>query len=82
MQQQDTKANFIILGIIAILAIAAMFYFMRPSDEPSTRLGKAAEEVSEGLEDAGRELKPHRSTGEKIGDAVEDAGEAIQDDSE
>lgn len=81
-QTDSNKYSYVILALIAVVALAALFYLTRPSDEPSTRLGKAVDEVSEGLEDAGRELKPERTTGEKIGDAVEDAGEAIQDSSE
>lgn len=75
----NSKAAYLTLGFIAIVAIVAIVVLLQPKDEPDTALGRAAEEVGEGLEDAGRELDPNRTPGEKFGDAVEDVGEDIQD---
>ncbi len=73
----------ILVIVIAVLVIVTLAYFDR-QNEPSTRVGKAAEEVGEGLEDAARKLKPEseRTVGERIGDRVEKLGENIKESSE
>lgn len=73
--KKDTT-GYVIVAIIAIVAIIGIFLYTQRG-EP-TRLGEAVDDVSQGLEDAGRDLDPHRTTGEKIGEAVEDIGEDIQ----
>lgn len=78
---KENKTSYIILVIVAIVAVVGMFTLMQPKDE-STQMGRAVDEIADGFEDAGRELDPNRTPGEKFGDAVEDMGESIQDASE
>jgi len=77
----NDRNSYLGMAIIAIIAAIVIFALLQqPKEpEPTTSLGRAVEEISDGVEDAGRELDPDRTTGEKIGDAVEDAGEDIQD---
>lgn len=79
MTTNNAKGGYFVLALIAIVALAGLVALMQPKDDPSTRLGKAVEEVGEGLEDAGRELDPNRSAGEKVGDAIEDLGDSVED---
>lgn len=73
----NTKAKlllsaFLLMGVVALLSGCQ-------DDSP---VEEAAEEISEGVEDASEELDPDRTMGEKVGDAIEDAGEEIQDAAE
>lgn len=63
----------IIIGVALVLALQ--------EDKPDTRLGRAAEEIGEGIDNAAREMKPEseKTVGEKIGGAVRDVGERIED---
>ena len=78
----DNRNTYLGFAVIAAIIAVIIFVLMQPREDSSTKLGRAADEISEGIEDAGRELDPNRTTGEKIGDAVEDLGEDIQDASE
>lgn len=91
MNTQPTNANHAgtTIGIIVVvlLAVLAGAYFLDANRGTDTKLGRATEEfvdnaehgrVAEGLEEASEEMR-ERSTGEKIGDAIEDAGRDIQD---
>ena len=72
----------IIIGIVAVVAIIAIVLLLQhPRDDSlGARLDNAMEKVSEGVKDAGKELKPEsqKTFGEKVGDAVEDAGKNIK----
>jgi hypothetical protein len=73
------NAKYII--IIAIIIAALAFFVANQKKEPaplSERVENAAEKISDGVTEAGRELDGDRTVGEKIGDAVEDAGTAIE----
>jgi hypothetical protein len=69
----------IFLAVVAIVVIAAVIYLMQPQDTPLQRAGN---EISEGVEDAGRALDPNPTVGERVGGAIEDTGENIQDATE
>lgn len=75
----SSNSNYMMLTAVAIIAIVALFFVVQSQNEPRTPLGKAAEEMADGVEDAADELKPNKPVGEKIGDAVEDAGDNIKD---
>ncbi len=77
--RSNAKLGYILMGIVAVVVVIAL---VNMNNEPSTQLGRATEELSEGVEDAGRELDPNRSAGERVGDAIEDMGENIQDATE
>jgi F0F1-type ATP synthase membrane subunit a len=74
--------NTAILAVIAIAVVVAVALLMQQPKDDSLggRLNSAMEKVSEGVKDAGKELKPEsqKSFGEKVGDAVEDAGKGIK----
>ncbi|MGE3769794.1 MAG: hypothetical protein AB7G06_02455 [Bdellovibrionales bacterium] len=71
----------IALVILAIIVLfGAIYLFGNRDREPDTALGRAAEEFSEGVDDAARELSGRpKSTGEQIGEAVEDVGREIKE---
>lgn len=77
----NDRNSYLGMAIIAIIAGIVIFALLQQpkEQESTTAVGRAVDEISDGVEDAGRELDPNRTTGEKIGDAVEDAGEEIQD---
>lgn len=73
------------IGYIALFVIGALLLVVitdSMKSEPETRLGAAVEEIGDGVKNAGRELDANRSTGDKIGDAVEDLGNDIREGSE
>ena len=72
--------GYLVLGIVAIVVIVALALLLRPVPRETTSLGRAADEISEGVRDAADELNPReKTTGEKIGGAVEDLGDDIKD---
>lgn len=75
----NSKTGYVVLGVIAVVAVAAVIFMANPRGDLGSRLDSATEEVGDGIEDAGRELDPNRTPGERIGDAVEDVGEGIED---
>jgi len=78
MTNNDSRNNYYMLAVIAVVMIIGLVVLLQPED-PQTNFSDAVEEVGEGFEDAGRELDPNRTTGEKVGDAIEDMGEDIED---
>ena len=64
---------------LSAVALLASSLFLVTACDDDTPLENAAQDVSRGLEDAVEELDTNRSIGEKVGDAVEDTGEKIQD---
>lgn len=74
------QKSMVTLAIVAIVAVVAMTVLLQPKEPTSgEKIGNAIDELADGVKDAGRELKPHRSPTEKIGDAIEDAGRSIED---
>ena len=66
--------------IIIIIAIAAYGLLTMPDRRTTTeRVGDAIHALPQGVDKAGRELE-HRTPGERIGDAVKDAGDDIKRD--
>lgn len=64
---------FVLLSVFALTFVTAC-----KEPTPAEKVENAADEFTDGVEDAYDELRG-RSTGEKIGDAIEDAGEEIQE---
>lgn len=79
MPQNNNNSSYVILAIVAIIAVVALVFFLQPRDEPSTQLGRAVEEMAEGIDDAANEFGRDKTAGEKLGDAVEDLGDDIGD---
>ena len=78
----NSQRNNIIVGVIAVVAaLAAIVLLQQPKDDSlGSRLDNAREKVSEGVKDAGKELKPEsqKTLGEKVGDSIEDAGKNLK----
>lgn len=72
-----------LMNLLFVLAAAAMLTLVSACKEetPADRVENAADEVADGVEDAGEELQD-RSATEKMGDAVEDTGEEIKENAE
>lgn len=70
--------------MLAIIAVVLLALFVGAQmvnsnrQDDSSRLSRAADELSDGVENASEELRD-RSAGEKVGDAIEDTGDAIKD---
>jgi uncharacterized protein YpmS len=79
MSNNNNNTHFVMLAIIALFVVVALIFLMQPRDEPSTQLGRAVDEMTDGMEDAADELDPNRTTGERIDETLEDAGESIKD---
>lgn len=77
----NQKFALVFLGALALLAVFVLAV-PRSEDDNSlaARVQRATGKVSEGISDAGKELKPEsqKSFEEKVGDAVEDAGKNIK----
>lgn len=80
MNQRNQNLIYIILVVLAIGVTVALVN--QSNNEPETRLGRAVDEIGDGVKDAGRELDPNRTPGEKFGDAIDDLGDDIQDATE
>jgi hypothetical protein len=79
MARSNTN-NFFVIAVIAVIAIVALVLFMQPRNETvGNRVGNAAQEVGEGIDDAADELTPNRTLRDRMGDGVEDVGESIKD---
>ena len=78
-----TRNNYLSYGIlfVAVIVIAVtVVAYMKPQDNSlGARVDRAAEDVSDGVKDAARELDPNRTPAEKVGDALEDAGDNLKD---
>jgi hypothetical protein len=78
----NNQKYFAVFGVLIALLLA--YAFLVPHDKEGDSLGaridRAAEQVSEGVADAGKELKPEsqKTFGEKVGGAIEDAGKEIK----
>ena len=78
MANSNSK-TFVILALIVLVAIIAWAALSGP-DKRSTgdRVSDAVEQLPNGVDNAAGELKD-RTPGQKVGDAVEDAGEKIKE---
>lgn len=79
LTKEDVK-HIVVASLIvgAIFSLTACF----EEDTPAQKVENATEDVSQGAEEAVEELDPNRSTGEKIGDAVEETGADIEEAAE
>lgn len=75
----------IILVVVAVIAGAVYFLGTGKVDVADsgqdTKIERASDELVDGVENAS-EATQDRSTGERVGDAIEDTGDAIQDAAE
>ncbi len=78
MATPDTPKLSSLLGAILIVAVLALLFFLVIPAKDSERLHTAAQDVGDGVRDAGRDLNPHPDTGDRVGRAVEDAGKSIR----
>jgi len=65
-------------SLVAVTALVSSLFLVAACDDDSA-IVDAAQELSDGAEDAAEKLDPNRTLGEKVGDTIEDAGEKIQD---
>lgn len=83
----DNATNSLIkstLVIVILLVIAVIAYSVLTAPDArngAERLGDAISELPNGVDKAARELED-RTPGEKLGDAVKDAGESIKENTD
>ncbi|WP_025897032.1 hypothetical protein [Sneathiella glossodoripedis] len=65
-------------GVTTLIAVILSAFMLTACDDDPVIVDKA-QEISDKVDDAVDSLDPNRTVGEKIGDAVEDTGEKIQD---
>lgn len=74
------KSNYTTILLVVVVVLGLLLVLNWNSDKPFwKRVDNATEELGDGIKDAGRELEPNRTPGEKIGDAVKDLGDDIKD---
>jgi hypothetical protein len=78
MNNAKNSNGLIILAIVAVVAILAYSFLNMPDRRNGMeKLGDAIHELPKGPDKAARELED-RTPGEKLGDAVKDAGNDIK----
>ena len=78
MNNAKTSNGIMVLAIVAIAAILAYGVLTMPDRRNGAeRLGDAIHELPKGPDKAARQLE-NRTPGEKLGDAVKDAGDDIK----
>ncbi|MBN8531766.1 MAG: hypothetical protein J0L97_07915 [Alphaproteobacteria bacterium] len=77
---QKTSTKPILVIIVAVVVAIALYAILTMPDQRTgaQKLGDAIGELPNGVDKAARQLED-RTPGEKIGDAVKDAGDAIKD---
>ncbi len=78
MPTNPNNKNYIPLAILAIVALIALVFLMQKPATTQGSVSEIVENAGDSLKKTGRDMDPNRTTGEKIGDAVEDAGDDIQ----
>lgn len=85
MAQNTSKSNMtvMVIAILALLAIIAYAVMQTPDNRTAgEKISDAAHELSEGnVQDAGRALQ-NRTPMQKMGDAIENAGDKIDRETE
>lgn len=83
MQKQETTVKSLFIKPLLVASTIGLLALTACGDEPTAeeKVENAAEEMSQGVENAAEELQD-RSAGEEVGDAVEDTGQAIEDAAE
>ena len=66
-------------SLATVFVICLSTFGLTACDDNDSPLTNAAQELSEGMEDAVEALDNDKTVGEKVGETVEDAGEKIQD---
>ncbi len=75
----DTKSNMTIIYIILAVIIAVLIIAQVQKENDKSRFERAADDISEGFNDAADELKD-KGPLERTGDAVEDAVDNVTKD--
>lgn len=76
---QNPSLTRLLIVILAIVAVGAGVLYFNRTPTPGERLDRAADELADGMKNAGRALDPNPTPAERIGNAVEDAGDAVRD---
>ena len=74
------KNNVLVVVLVLIIAVFGIGYYINYQEEhktPGERIGKAVEELGDGIKDSSREMQD-RSVGEKMEDAIDDAKEEMK----
>lgn len=81
MQSGNTRSRmgYLWTALLAVLVVLMIAILLKPEREPSTRVGRAVEDLRDGINDARRDLKSDQTLGERIGNGIEDAGRSIKD---
>jgi hypothetical protein len=78
----NTQKYFAVFGVLIALLLAYAFLVphQKEGDGLGARIDRAAEKIQEGVHDAAKEMKPEnqKTFGEKVGDAIEDAGKSVK----
>lgn len=77
---ESSKNKTVAIVVFCIVAAGVLYAVLTMPDQRSTgqRIGDAIDELPKGVDNAARELE-RRTPGEKLGDAVKDAGEEIKE---
>jgi hypothetical protein len=80
MDSQFTGRNMFILLLVLVLLGLAYSVMMAPDQRSTTqKVGDAIHELPNGVDKAANELKDDRTPGQKLGDAVRNAGDKIKE---
>jgi hypothetical protein len=73
------QGKFLLMAGLAVIAAAAGYYALTAPDtrDAEEKLGDAVDELSNGADNAARQLKD-RTPAEKLGDAAKDAGDGLK----
>ena len=82
MQNRSPVQIVIIMAIVAVLAFLAYSFLTMPDHRSTTdRVGDAVHALPNGVDAAGKQLES-RTPGQKIGDAVEDTGKSVKENTD
>jgi hypothetical protein len=80
VRNNNTIVYILALVAVTVIALAAIMYYS-DARRPATvgeRIEAAADEMAEGVDNATERMQD-RTPAEKVGDAIEDAGDRVQD---
>lgn len=79
MATPGNNSNYLPLAIIAIVALIALVYFTQQPRENKSPIAAAVEDIGDGISDAGRDMNPNPTPGERIEDAVKDVRDSVDE---
>lgn len=80
---QPTSRNLVIAAIVVVVLGLACWVMMAPDQRTvSQKIGDAIHELPQGPDKAAQELQSDRNPGQKLGDAVRNAGDKIKENSD